>query len=265
VPRGCNRAGASALRDQGARKSSRLPRYRGLVPLFRTCSSTASKAARLFTGIKLFRRQHDQAQRTVIRHVAVRGEDMRAIEEGRVTLASFLTNLRHAPAHFASLSSNRFLRSSISRRRLARVSNQITRRFLRLVAGGIQVVELVRQPVQRVGIERGRLPRLKTAQQNSRPVEATYARLRVATDDGALPKNTVRATRRAALHRAEARLLGSPVPWSRPGRRRCRGRSPGPSPGRDSRSAHCARCRRRAADCRAESSGPCCCPAIAGR
>jgi hypothetical protein len=56
--------------------------------------------ARLFTRVELFGRQHNEAQGTIVRNIAVRGEDMRAIEKRRVA-GEPLENLGHAAAHCA--------------------------------------------------------------------------------------------------------------------------------------------------------------------
>ena len=71
---------------------------RGAVALY-MLKHAINGSARLFARVELFRRQHDQAQRTVIRHIAVRGEDMRAIEKTGA-VGELLEDFGHPPTHF---------------------------------------------------------------------------------------------------------------------------------------------------------------------
>jgi hypothetical protein len=95
------------------------------------------------------------------------------------------------------LSSKRCWRSSISRRRLARVSNEKRARgVLTLVAGGVETAQSVRKAAERIGYTDEvcpgcRHPRMMGAR--SRPRAAVLD----TTDDGALPRKMVRAMRRA--------------------------------------------------------------------
>ena len=84
----------------GARKIRRLPRYLGFVPLVpHTVEHAFVGEARFLAGVELLRGQHNQTQCAIVWHIAVRGEDMCAVKEGRAR-GELLNDLRHPPAHF---------------------------------------------------------------------------------------------------------------------------------------------------------------------
>ena len=95
---------------------------------------------------------------------------MRAIKECRAS-GELLDDLRHPSAHFILILKPLLPLLHLPAQIGAGVE-PIAGCILRLVTGGVQVVELIRQPIQRIGVERGSLAGLETAQQHSRTVEA---------------------------------------------------------------------------------------------
>ena len=146
----------------------------------------------------------DQPQCAVVGHVAVRREDVNAIEERRAA--------RHLLQHFGDLAAHIVLVVEAPLPVLhfaAEVGAGIkpeAGRVLGLVSGAVQVVQAICQSVQRVGVGRRRLARLQATEQHPGTIETSDPAF-VATDDGALPRKRVRATRRAAFTCAETRLF----------------------------------------------------------
>ena len=141
-------------------------------------------------------RQHHQAQRPVVGHVAAVGEDMDAAEHaaGKTALHALADG-----GNTSSLSWKRRLRSSISRRRLGRVSNQ--KRLLALV----EVVQPVAEPAERVLVQPDLLAGLNAAEQDALELEAAHQS--GSSVLGALPRKIVRATRRQACTLPKRGLL----------------------------------------------------------
>src|SRR5450759_2737705 len=101
----------------------------------------------------------------------MRSEYMLAIEEGGAT-GEFIENLGHASTHFVFVFKP-FLSLFHLSPQIGSGIEPIARRLLRFVAGGVQVVQLIRQPVQGIRIKRGSLPRLETSQQHSRTIKSS--------------------------------------------------------------------------------------------
>ena len=115
-------------------------------------------------------------------------------------------HLRHLRRALRSLSSNRCLRSSISRRRFARVSNQIAGRVLGLVAGAVQVVQAIRQAGEGIGVDRRGLAWLEAARarRGRGPCPGSRSSSPPTT---ARCRGTSSAPRAGGVHLPEARLL----------------------------------------------------------
>src|ERR1700751_6090265 len=100
---------------------------------------------------------------------------MRAVKKCCAS-CELLDDFRHASAHFILILEPLLPLFHLSAQICAGVEPEASR-ILRLITGGVQVVELIRQPIQRIGVERGNLAGLETTEQHSRAVDAAYSRL----------------------------------------------------------------------------------------
>src|SRR5271165_549547 len=99
---------------------------------------------------------------------------MRAVKEC-CSSCELLDDFRHPSAHLILILEPLLPLLHLSAQICAGVE-PIASRIIRLITGGVQVVELIRQSIQRIGVERGNLVGLETAQQHSPAVDAACSR-----------------------------------------------------------------------------------------
>ncbi len=160
----------------GGKEEKAVPAMAGLgsvVP--HPFQNSLERGARFLPRIPFLGRQDDHAQGRIVRNVAMRRKHVDAIEECRVPRPQ-LQNIGDFSAHFGFFIEAAFAVFHFAAQVGACVEPE-PRCILRLVAGTVQVVQPVRQPVEGIRIHRRCLAGLQASKNDARTVDAPYADL----------------------------------------------------------------------------------------
>ena len=161
------------------------------------------REAGLLARVPVLGRQQHQAQRAVVGHVRMGREHMHAVEQ-RGAARELLQDLAHLHPHLALVIEPLLAVLHLAAQVGAGIEPE-PRRVHGLVAGAVQVVESIGQPVQRVGVRGGGLARLQAAEQYPAAIDPTDAGLGRGRRGRAAQKDRARDPARR-VHRTEPRL-----------------------------------------------------------
>ena len=131
---------------------------------------------RLVPRVPALRRKSDQTKCRVVRDISIRRENVNAFKERRVANDA-LQNIGDLAAHFGLVIEAALAILHFSAQVCACVEPE-ARGFLGFVARRVQIMQAVREAIERIRVHGRRLPGLQAAQQDPRAVDSACAHLR---------------------------------------------------------------------------------------